>query len=104
MPPRVTYTLVGADGQSYESNTPGTIGGHRRAKIYGRLDCPAALRAIARGGYVKHRVLFADEQTAIAAQSWVDAVNADGSCGEWRYTVAHEMGDISQTLRESAAL
>src|SRR5439155_873784 len=28
---------------------------------------PAALRAIARGGYVKNRVFFADEQTAIAA-------------------------------------
>src|SRR5207245_1866531 len=28
---------------------------------------PTALRAIARGGYVKNRVFFADEQTAIAA-------------------------------------
>ena len=26
------------------------------------LDCPAALRAIARGGYVKHRVFFRDER------------------------------------------
>ena len=39
----------------------GTIGGHRRTRIYGRLDCPSALRAIARGGYVTHRVFFADE-------------------------------------------
>jgi methylphosphotriester-DNA--protein-cysteine methyltransferase len=45
----------------------GTFGGHRRTRIYGRLDCPSALRAIARGGYVKHRVFFADEATAIAA-------------------------------------
>jgi methylphosphotriester-DNA--protein-cysteine methyltransferase len=36
-------------------------------KIYGRLDCPTALRAIARGGYVRFRVFFADEQAAIAA-------------------------------------
>ena len=36
-------------------------------KIYGRLDCPSALRAIARGGYVRYRVFFADELTAIAA-------------------------------------
>jgi hypothetical protein len=43
------------------------MGGHRRTKIYGRLDCPAALRAIARGGYVKHRVFFPDEATAVAA-------------------------------------
>ncbi|UKA60780.1 Ada metal-binding domain-containing protein [Arthrobacter sp. FW306-2-2C-D06B] len=42
-------------------------GGHRGGKIYGRLDCPAALRAIARGGYAKNRLFFADEATALAA-------------------------------------
>ena len=45
----------------------GTIGGHRSTRIYGRLDCPSALRAIANGGYVKHRVFFADEAAAIEA-------------------------------------
>jgi methylphosphotriester-DNA--protein-cysteine methyltransferase len=45
----------------------GTFGGHRKTRIYGRLDCASALRAIARGGYVKHRVFFADEADAIAA-------------------------------------
>jgi methylphosphotriester-DNA--protein-cysteine methyltransferase len=63
----VSYTLVGADGRPYESAAPGTLGGHRRSRIYGRLDCPAALRVIARGGYVRHRVFFADEPTAAAA-------------------------------------
>lgn len=63
---RKIYTLLGADGKSYKSETPGTLGGHRRGRGYGRLDCPAALRAIARGGYVTHRVFFADEATAIA--------------------------------------
>jgi hypothetical protein len=62
-----TYTLIGADGRPYESDTPGTFGGHRRNKGYGRLDCPAALRWIAKGHYVRHRVFFADERTAIAA-------------------------------------
>jgi methylphosphotriester-DNA--protein-cysteine methyltransferase len=62
-----TYTLAGRDGQPYASPDPGAWGGHRRTKIYGRLDCPAALRAIARGGYVRYRVFFADEETAIAA-------------------------------------
>lgn len=63
-----TYRLVGPDGAPYESATPGTLGGHRRSKIYGRLDCRAARRAIARGGpYASHRVFFADEATAIAA-------------------------------------
>jgi hypothetical protein len=46
---------------------PGTLGGHRRGRVYGRLDCPAARRAIDRGGYVEHRVFFADEATARAA-------------------------------------
>ena len=61
------YKLVGADGRAYESELPGTLGGHRRNRIYGRLDCPGALRWIAKGHYVRHRVFFADEQTAIDA-------------------------------------
>lgn len=61
------YKLLGADGKFYESATAGILGGHRKLKIYGRLDCPSALRAIAKGQYVKHRVFFNDEETAIAA-------------------------------------
>jgi len=63
----MNYALLGADGRSYQSDAPGQWGGHRGSRIYGRLDCPSALRAIARGGYVRHRVFFADEATAIAA-------------------------------------
>jgi methylphosphotriester-DNA--protein-cysteine methyltransferase len=63
----VTYRLIGPDGREVLSEAPGTLGGHRRSRIYGRLDCPSALRAIAEGGYVQHRVFFADEATAIAA-------------------------------------
>lgn len=62
-----TYTLIGADGKPYQSQTKGTFGGHRGRKIYGSLDCKSAARWIARGFYVKQRVFFADEQTAIAA-------------------------------------
>ena len=61
------YVLTDADGRRYESPVPGRFGGHRRGKLYGRLDCPTALRAIARGGYVAHRVFFAD--AAIAEQA-----------------------------------
>jgi methylphosphotriester-DNA--protein-cysteine methyltransferase len=61
------YKLIGSGGTPYESATPGTRGGHRATRIYGRLDCPSALRAIGRGGYVTHRVFFADEDTAVAA-------------------------------------
>ena len=62
-----TYRLLGADGVEYPSLQPGTLGGHRRTRIYGRLDCASALRAIAAGGYVRNRVFFADEATARAA-------------------------------------
>ncbi|MFC4799499.1 Ada metal-binding domain-containing protein [Neobacillus sp. GCM10023253] len=62
-----TYTLLGPDKKPYQSNIPGTYGGHRKTKVYGRMDCPAALRAIAKGGYIQNRVFFADEETAIAA-------------------------------------
>jgi methylphosphotriester-DNA--protein-cysteine methyltransferase len=62
-----TYTLLGADRCLYRSAAPGRFGGHRKSKIYGRLDCPAALRAIGGGGYAAQRVFFADERTAVAA-------------------------------------
>jgi hypothetical protein len=57
-----TYTLLGPDRQLYQSATSGALGGYRPGRVYGRLDCPAALRAIARGGYVRNRVFFADQQ------------------------------------------
>jgi len=62
-----SYTLVGRDGVPCASAVPGTLGGHRKGRIYGRLDCPSALRFIAKGHYVKERVFFADEATAVAA-------------------------------------
>jgi 16S rRNA U516 pseudouridylate synthase RsuA-like enzyme len=52
-----TWILVDLDGEPYASAQPGTLGGRRRSRIYGRLDCPAALRAIAQGGYVLIRKL-----------------------------------------------
>lgn len=61
------WKLVGPDGKPYASTVRGTLGGHRRNRIYGRLDCPSALRAIARGGYVTHRVFFLTEEHARAA-------------------------------------
>jgi methylphosphotriester-DNA--protein-cysteine methyltransferase len=61
------YTLIGADKRPYESEIPGAFGGHRKSKIYGRMDCRAAIRAKNKGGYVKYRVFFADEETAVAA-------------------------------------
>jgi methylphosphotriester-DNA--protein-cysteine methyltransferase len=62
-----TYTLLGADGVPYVSETPGELGGHARTRVYGRLDCPNALSFLRRGYAPRHRVFFADEATAIAA-------------------------------------
>ena len=61
------YTLTDANGTTYQSTEKGTLGGHRKLKIYGRLDCPSALSYIAKGEYTKYRVFFKDEATAIAA-------------------------------------
>lgn len=61
------YRLVDADGDIVTSAIPGAFGGHRRTKIYGRLDCASARRWIARGHYVQHRVFFIDEATARSA-------------------------------------
>jgi len=61
------WTLLGPDGRAYSSRVPGALGGHRGTRIYGRLDCPGALRAIARGGYIAHRVFFLNERHARAA-------------------------------------
>lgn len=62
-----SWRLLDGSGRAYDSSAPGTLGGHRRSRIYGRLDCPSAMRAVARGGYVSERVFFADEVTAVAA-------------------------------------
>jgi methylphosphotriester-DNA--protein-cysteine methyltransferase len=62
----VSYRLLDANGDIVASDAPGLLGGNRRLKIYGRLDCPSALRALPRG-YARRRVFFADEATAIAA-------------------------------------
>ena len=84
--PNKTFTLLGPDGKPYASPLPGAFGGHRGGKLYGRLDCRAALQAIARGGYVKHRVFFADEATAIAAGYRPCAVCMPQEYAAWKKT------------------
>jgi hypothetical protein len=61
------FHLLGADGQMVMSPTKGILGGHRRTKVYGQMECPSARRALANGGYRQDRVFFADEATAVAA-------------------------------------
>jgi methylphosphotriester-DNA--protein-cysteine methyltransferase len=61
------YRLIDETGRTYKSALPGTLGGHRRTRIYGRLDCPHALRWLAKGHYAPQRVFFRDEKTANSA-------------------------------------
>lgn len=61
------YQLINKNNQSYQSNTKGTIGGHKKLKIYGRLDCPSVNRFIKKGHYIKQRVFFENETIAIQA-------------------------------------
>jgi methylphosphotriester-DNA--protein-cysteine methyltransferase len=82
----MNYTLLGADGKTYQSDVEGQWGGHRRTRSYGRLDCPSALRAIASGDYARHRVFFADEATAIAAGYRPCAVCCPGRYQAWKPT------------------
>jgi len=80
----VSYTLIGADGKPYASALRGEFGGHRKSKIYGRLDCPAALRALARGGYTADRVFFLNEAQARAAGYRPCAVCMPDEYARWK--------------------
>jgi hypothetical protein len=62
-----SWTLLDPEGKTYQSEVPGNFGGHKPGKIYGLLNCRSALKAIERGGYIKNRVFFMNEDTAIAA-------------------------------------
>jgi type III restriction enzyme len=37
-----------------------------------------------------------------AARRWVDAVNADGAYGEWRYEIVHEMATVADVIARQA--
>jgi type III restriction enzyme len=39
-----------------------------------------------------------------AAQRWVDAVNAEGSYGNWQYALTNRIGDISRLIRDAASI
>ena len=84
------YTLLGADRRPYRSAVPARFGGHRRSRIYGRLDCASALRALARGGYAAHRVFFADEPAAVAAGYRPCAVCLPAAYAAWKRAVRGE--------------
>lgn len=61
------FKLIDSNNQIYLSDTKGTIGGNKKLKIYGKLDCPSAKRWIDKGKYIANRVFFENEEVAIAA-------------------------------------
>ena len=85
-PVRSRYVLIGRDGLPHASTRKGGFGGHRKTKIYGRLDCRAALAAIARGGYVRQRVFFATPADAVAAGYRPCAVCLPDAYANWKIT------------------
>ena len=84
MPEKKMYKLLGADGKTYLSEEKGEYGGNRETHVYGSLtDCPAARRALSmetRDHYIKNRVFFKDEATALAA-----GFRPCGSCQREKY-------------------
>ena len=78
------YKLVAANGQEYLSNVPGTLGGNKKLKIYGRLDCPSAKRWIEKGYYISNRVFFESEEVAIEAGYRPCAVCMPDKYREWK--------------------
>ena len=61
------YQLISPNGVEYKSNIPGTLGGNKKLKIYGKLDCPSAIRWIRKGYYIENRVFFENEDIAKSA-------------------------------------
>ncbi|MFE3199976.1 hypothetical protein [Embleya sp. NPDC059237] len=98
------YTLIGPDGRPYRSATAGTLGGTTNGRLYGRLDCRSALRAIARGGYVASRVFFATEADAVAAGFRPCAVCLPAEYARWKGCppAPHTEAELADLLRKLA--
>ena len=79
------YKLLDENGREYLSEKPGMIGGHKKLKIYGKLDCPSALRYISKGQYIKYRVFFKDEKTAIDAGYRPCGICMKEEYKKWKY-------------------
>ena len=80
------YFLTNVDNHEYISYTPASFGGHRKLKIYGKLDCRSAKQYISRGQYVNHRVFFANEETAVSAGYRPCAVCMPEAYKKWKET------------------
>ena len=82
------YKLLSQNGDIYESEAPGELGGNKKAKIYGKLTCTTANGAIEKG-YAQHRVFFENESIAIAA-----GYRPCGRCMKEQYAIWSKGGDV----------
>ena len=80
----VLYMLVNSNGEFYLSELPGKIGGNRRLKIYGSLNCSSANKWISKGYYVKDRVFFESEDVAISAGYRPCAICMPNQYNNWK--------------------
>ena len=78
------YFLTDDKRKPYLSFEPGKFGGHKKLHIYGRLNCPSALRFLAKSQYKKNRIFFADRETAIAAGFRPCSVCLKEEYSEWK--------------------
>lgn len=78
------FKLIDSNNKIYLSDTKGTIGGNKKLKIYGKLDCPSAKRWIDKGKYISNRVFFETEEVAIAAGYRPCAVCMPKEYKEWK--------------------
>ena len=78
------YKLIDSNGKEYISTIPGTLGGNKKLKIYGLLNCQSAKKWIDKGHYISNRVFFKDETTAIEAGYRPCAVCMPKKYQEWK--------------------
>ena len=77
------FTIQTPDGP-VRSRTKGKLGGNRKLRIYGRLDCPSALRHLAKGHYAAVRVFFRHEADAVACGYRPCGVCMPAAYAAWR--------------------
>jgi methylphosphotriester-DNA--protein-cysteine methyltransferase len=79
------------------------FGGNTRLRIYGRLDCPSALRAIKRGPtYARYRVFFADKAIAVASGYRPCGVCMRTAYEEWQAAKQKNNLSARQNTKQSA--
>jgi len=61
------YKIIDSNNKEHISKIPGTLGGNKKIKTYGKLDCYSALYWISKGYYIYNRVFFDNEKNAIEA-------------------------------------